>query len=164
MKYSLTLLLSILLSALSAQQYPIQPISFHQVKMEDKFWKPRIETVCSVTVPATYKKNEETLRIKNFDVASGTVPGNVCTRFPFDDSDVYKSIEGAANALRIKRDPALEAQTDALIEKIKAAQEPDGYIYTWRTISEKGPEIGLCRKTFGRGGVSRLAQGAALAK
>ncbi|MFN5238513.1 MAG: glycoside hydrolase family 127 protein [Bacteroidota bacterium] len=146
MKYSLTLLLSILLSALSAQQYPIQPISFHQVKMEDKFWKPRIETVCSVTVPATYKKNEETLRIKNFDVASGTVPGNVCTRFPFDDSDVYKSIEGAANALRIKRDPALEAQTDALIEKIKAAQEPDGYIYTWRTISERVRKSGSAEK------------------
>jgi len=147
MKYSLTLLLFSSLTALCAQQYPIQPISFNQVKMEDKFWKPRIETVCSVTVPATYQKNEETLRIKNFDVASGTVPGNVCTRFPFDDSDVYKSIEGAANALRIKRDPALEAQTDALIEKIKAAQEPDGYIYTWRTISERVRKSGSAEPT-----------------
>ncbi|MFM8486564.1 MAG: beta-L-arabinofuranosidase domain-containing protein, partial [Bacteroidota bacterium] len=111
MKYSLTLLLFSSFTTLIAQQYPIQPIPFHQVQMEDKFWKPRIETVCSVTVPATYKKNEETLRIKNFEVASGAVPGNVCTRFPFDDSDVYKSIEGAANALRIKRDATLEAQT-----------------------------------------------------
>lgn len=123
--------------ALAQTDYPIQPVPFYKVKMEDKFWQPRIETVRKVTVPATFRKNEETLRVKNFEVAAGAVPGNVCTRFPFDDSDVYKSIEGAANVLRTQRDPKLEAEIDALVEKIRAAQEPDGYLYTWRTIAER---------------------------
>lgn len=122
---------------LAAQDYPIQPIPFHQVRLEDHFWAPRVETVRKATVPATFQKNETTFRVKNFEVAAGKVEGSVCTRFPFDDSDVYKSIEGAANALRTHPDPKLEAETDALIEKIRAAQEPDGYLYTWRTIRER---------------------------
>lgn len=129
--------LLLLTSPALAQQYPIQPIPFHQVQMEDKFWAPRMETVRKVTIPATFQKNEETFRVKNFEVAAGQVPGNVCTRFPFDDSDVYKSIEGAAYALRTKRDPKLEAEVEVLIGKIKAAQEPDGYLYTWRSIAER---------------------------
>jgi len=132
--------LFILLSACSLQaqnDYPIQLIPFHQVQLEDKFWAPRIETVRKATVPTTFRKNEETFRIKNFEVAAGKIPGSVCTRFPFDDSDVYKSIEGAANALRTHPDPTLEAEVDVLIEKIRAAQEPDGYLYTWRTIVER---------------------------
>lgn len=131
------LLLILARPALAQTDYPIQPVPFYKVKMEDKFWQPRIETVRKVTVPATFRKNEETLRVKNFEVAAGAVPGNVCTRFPFDDSDVYKSIEGAANVLRTQRDPKLELEIDALVEKIRAAQEPDGYLYTWRTIAER---------------------------
>lgn len=125
-----------------AQHYPIQPIPFHQVQLEDKFWAPRLETVRKVTIPATFHKNEETGRIKNFEVAAGQVAGNVCTRFPFDDSDVYKSIEGAALSLHTKRDPKLEAEVETLIAKIKAAQEPDGYIYSWRTIAERQKKSG----------------------
>ncbi|MFN4254782.1 MAG: glycoside hydrolase family 127 protein [Saprospiraceae bacterium] len=131
------LLLILARPALAQTDYPIQPVPFYKVKMEDKFWQPRIETVRKVTVPATFRKNEETLRVKNFEVAAGAVPGNVCTRFPFDDSDVYKSIEGAANVLRTQRDPKLESEIDALVEKIRAAQEPDGYLYTWRSIAER---------------------------
>ncbi len=123
--------------ALAQNGYPIQPIPFYEVKLEDNFWKPRIETVRTATVPATFQKNEETFRVKNFEVAAGKMAGSVCTRFPFDDSDVYKSIEGAANSLRIKPDPKLEAEVDILIEKIHAAQEPDGYLYTWRSIVER---------------------------
>ena len=135
-------LFCLLTASLAAQDYPIQPIPFHKVTLVDKFWSPRIETVRNVTVPATFRKNEETFRVKNFEVAAGKTPGNVCTRFPFDDSDVYKSIEGAANALKTRRDPALEARIDALVETIRAAQEPDGYLYTWRSIAERVKKAG----------------------
>ncbi len=128
--------LSIYQSA-TAQQYAVEPVPFHQVKLTDQFWAPRIETVRTSTIPATFKKNVETFRIKNFEVAAGTTEGHVCTVYPFDDSDVYKVIEGAAYALHTRRDPKLEAEVDALVEKIKAAQEPDGYLYTSRTIAEK---------------------------
>jgi DUF1680 family protein len=133
-------------SRLVAQHYPIEPIPFYQVTLADKFWAPRMETVRTSTVPATFRKNEETFRVKNFEVAAGTASGGVCTRFPFDDSDVYKSIEGAANALRTRKDPKLEAEVDALIEKIRAAQEPDGYLYTWSTITERQKKAGNADK------------------
>ena len=140
--YLVPILLLLACQAPAQTDYPIRPVPFYQVKMEDRFWQPRIETVRSVTVPATFNKNEETFRVKNFEVAAGAASGHVCTRFPFDDSDVYKSIEGAANALRTRRDPALEVQIDALVEKIGAAQEPDGYLYTWRSIRERVEKTG----------------------
>lgn len=136
---------------LSAQEYPIQPVPFYEVRMEDNFWKPRIETVIKTTIPANFRKNEETFRVKNFEVAAGTTTGNVCTRFPFDDSDVYKSIEAAAYALRTKSDKNLEAQVDALVEKIRAAQEADGYLYTWRTIAERNTKSGALEKPLVNG-------------
>lgn len=125
-----------------AQQYPIEPVPFHRVQLDDKFWAPRIETVRKVTIPATFSKNRETGRVKNFEIAAGLAEGHVCTRFPFDDSDLYKSIEGAALSLRTHPDPQLEARVDSLIALIRAAQEPDGYLYTWRTIAERNKKTG----------------------
>jgi len=142
MKKRCLLPLLLLASPALAQHYPIQPIPFYQVQLADQFWAPRIETVRRVTIPATFHKNEATGRIKNFEVAAGQVPGNVCTRFPFDDSDVYKSIEGAALSLHTRRDPQLEGQVEELIGKIKAAQESDGYLYTWRSIAERQKKEG----------------------
>jgi DUF1680 family protein len=60
--------------------------------------------------------------------------GEFCSTYPFDDSDVYKIIEGASYSLQTFPDPELEAELDTLIEKIGAAQEDDGYLYTYRTI------------------------------
>lgn len=139
MKMSIFCLFTSLLycSLAPAQNYPITPIPFQQVQLEDKFWSPRLETVRKVTIPVTFQKNGETGRVKNFEVAAGQKTGHVCTRFPFDDSDLYKSIEGAAFSLQTHPDKKLEAEVDSLITLIRAAQEPDGYIYTWRTITER---------------------------
>ena len=121
----------------SQNDYVIKPVPFYKVELKDKFWKPRVETVRTVTIPHTFQKNKETKRIKNFQVAAGTEQGNVCTVFPFDDSDVFKAVEGAAYSLMTRRNPELEKEIDELADIFKAAQEPDGYLYTWRTISEK---------------------------
>ena len=59
--------------------------------------------------------------------------------YPFDDTDLYKVIEGAAYVLNVQPDPKLDAYVDGMIAKIAAAQEPDGYIYTTRTIDPKNP-------------------------
>jgi DUF1680 family protein len=130
-------LLMIATALMAQQQYPIQAIPFQRVQLLDKFWAPRVETVRKVTIPHTFRKNLETGRVKNFTVAASSTPGSVCSVFPFDDSDLYKIIEGAAFAVQTKRDPKLEASVDSLVAIIKAAQEPDGYLYTWRTIVER---------------------------
>ena len=117
-------------------QYQFTPIPFTAVQIDDPFWSPRIETNRTVTVPYDFQKCEETDRISNFDKASGRLQGDHVGIF-FNDSDVYKVIEGAAYALNLHPDPTLEQYVDEVIDKIAAAQEPDGYLYTARTIAER---------------------------
>ena len=114
--------------------YPIQPVSFNRVHLNDAFWAPRIELNQELTIPYAFDQSEQTGRIKNFDVAAGKVEGGFCSIYPFDDSDVFKIIEGASYSLQNKPDPELDAYVDDLISRIGAAQEPDGYLYTNRTI------------------------------
>ena len=115
------------------REYPIQPVPFTQVSIQDEFWKARIETVINVTIPYDFEKCEETGRIDNFSKAAGLMDGAHEGIF-YNDSDVFKVVEGAAYALQIAPNPDLEAYVDGLIDKFAAAQEADGYLYTARTI------------------------------
>ncbi len=125
--------------------YPYQPIPFTRVRIQDDFWSSRIATSCQVTIPYDFEKCETTGRIDNFLKASGVMEG-AYQGLHFNDSDVFKVIEGAAYALVIQPDRPLEAYLDDLIEKIAATQEDDGYLYTPRTIDPQhapdasGPE------------------------
>ncbi|MCW3107401.1 MAG: glycoside hydrolase family protein, partial [Segetibacter sp.] len=118
-------------TALLAQKkdYPIHGINFTQVKLTDNFWLPRIKTNQLVTIPASFERCESTGRVKNFEMAA-LRKGKFGTTFPFDDTDIYKTIEGASYSLSLFPDPKLEAYVDTLITKIGKAQEPDGYLYT----------------------------------
>lgn len=117
-----------------AGDYPIRPVPFTQVRFEDQFWAPRLETVKNVTIPYTLQQCEETGRIKNFSIAAGFTEGDFCGKYPFDDSDVYKILEGVAYSLQVHPDPHLESYADSIIYKIAAAQEEDGYLYSFRSI------------------------------
>jgi DUF1680 family protein len=119
--------------------YPIKPVEFTQVHFNDQFWEPRLNKNIEVTIPASLKKCEETGRIENFQVAGKLKKGVFRGVFPFDDSDVYKIIEGASYALTIKPDIRLSTYLDTIIMYIAAAQEPDGYLHTWRTIDPFKP-------------------------
>jgi hypothetical protein len=115
------------------KDYAIKEVNFTQVKLSDQFWLPRIETNRTVTIPASFERCENTGRVKNFMMAAQK-QGKFCTRFPFDDTDIYKTIEGASFSLAVHPDAKLDAYVDSLIAIIKSAQEPDGYLYTARTI------------------------------
>ncbi|OHB78529.1 MAG: six-hairpin glycosidase, partial [Planctomycetes bacterium RBG_16_55_9] len=108
-------------------------VPFTEVSFADEFWTPRLETNRKVTLPYDFKKCEETGRIDNFAKAGGLMEGKF-QGIRFDDSDVFKVIEGAAYSLRLHPDPELDKYLDNLITKIAAAQEDDGYLYTCRTI------------------------------
>lgn len=120
------------------KDYPITSVPFTKVKLEDKFWLPRIRINHEVTIPASFERCENTGRIKNFEMAA-TKTGAFCTIFPFDDTDIYKTIEGASFSMSLYPDPKLDAYIDGLIKKVAAAQEPDGYLYTARTIDPAHP-------------------------
>lgn len=114
--------------------YPRSAVSFTDVRLADEFWAPRLETHRTVTIPFAFKQCESTGRIANFEMAAGLKKGSFATKYPFDDSDVFKVIEGASYSLMVHPDPDLEKYLDGLIAKISAAQEEDGYLYTARTI------------------------------
>ena len=122
--------------AAEISNYPFKPVPFTAVRVEDAFWTPRMETNRITTVWYDFKKCEETGRLDNFAKAGKLMKGEFLG-IPYDDSDVFKVIEGAAYTLALKPDPRLEKYLDDLIEKIAAAQEPDGYLYTARTIDPK---------------------------
>jgi hypothetical protein len=115
-------------------QYRLTPIPFTAVTIEDTFWQPRIETNRAVTIPYNFQKCEETGRIDNFAKAAGLMAGPHEGRF-YNDSDVFKVVEGAAYSLSLYPDAELDRYLDALIAKIAGAQEADGYLYTARTIN-----------------------------
>ena len=108
-------------------------VPFTEVTFDDEFWTPRMRTNREVTIPYDFKKCEETGRIDNFAKAGGLIEGKF-KGIRFDDSDVFKVIEGAAYALSLHPDTELDTYLDGLIARIAAAQENDGYLYTCRTI------------------------------
>ena len=79
----------------STVEYRIKQVNFSSVTLKDNFWKNRLDTNRTVTIPYGFKMCESTGRIDNFKIAGGLKGGKFCTKFPFDDSDVYKIIEGA---------------------------------------------------------------------
>jgi DUF1680 family protein len=115
----------------------LQAVPFTDVHVQDEFWKPRLETNRTVTLPHCLKECEDTGRINNFRIAAGHRKGEFAGRF-YNDSDVYKVIEGAAYCLAQQQDPKLEATIDAIIDEIAAAQQPDGYLNSYYTVAEPG--------------------------
>ena len=126
------------------KDYPFTPVPFTQVHLNDAFWAPRIETNRTVTIPFAFEQCEKNGRMANFEHAAAVLKGEApaafkASEFPFDDTDPYKVIEGASYALAVKPDPKLDAYVDKLIGQIAAAQEPDGYLYTSRTMNPTHP-------------------------
>lgn len=137
----LTVVLSLFSVAVYAQKkdYPIQPVAFTHVHVNDGFWAPKMEVNAKVTIPYTLQQCRLDGRVDNFLRASKTIPGDKLSAFPFDDTDIYKVIEGASYAMQMKADPAMDKYVDTLISIIGAAQEKDGYLYTFRTVNAAKP-------------------------
>ncbi|HVO96772.1 MAG TPA: beta-L-arabinofuranosidase domain-containing protein [Bryobacteraceae bacterium] len=126
--------------------YPVKPVPFTAVHFHDDFWAPRIEINRTATIPSAFVQLERAGDFDNFDRAAAVLRGDKSVdkripKNPYDDSDVFKVIEGASYALLSHPDPQLDAFLDRLIARIAAAQEPDGYLYTARTIDPLHPHV-----------------------
>jgi len=119
--------------------YPITPVDIRNVKVTDAFWLPIIERVQEKTIEYAIDKCAEEGRMDNFLIAGGKMEGTVKGAMPFDDTDLYKIIEGASNSLISAPNAELENLLDSLIGIIAAGQEEDGYLTTWRTIDPAKP-------------------------
>ncbi|MGN0853269.1 MAG: beta-L-arabinofuranosidase domain-containing protein [Kiritimatiellia bacterium] len=156
MKGKRALGLALLAGVCWAGDYPFRPAEMTNVVVTAGFWLPRFETNRLVTVWTDFRRSEETGRIANF-IAAGARDWGAFKGIPFDDSDVFKIIEGAAYTLSTHPDPKLEAYLDDLIAHIARAQEPDGYLYTARTLGfTAGRKDG--RTDFGMMGPTRWSR------
>lgn len=117
--------------------YPFRPVPAHQVRINDAFWGPRLEVNRTATIPVSFQMCEETGRIENFKVAAGMSTNNWAGKFGFDDSDVYKVMEGAAYSLMTHPDEKLATYLNGLIDVMATAQEEDGYLYTAQTARNR---------------------------
>ena len=133
----------------AASDYPVKPVPFTEVRLTGGVLHSRQATNAAVTMPFALGQCESSKRLVNFDLAAETMRRRAAgeksfqhkppTQFPFDDSDVYKAIEGAAFCLSVQPNPAVTAQLEGMIRRVAAAQEPDGYLYTWRTMHPDSP-------------------------
>jgi hypothetical protein len=112
----------------------LEPVNFSQVNITDAFWKPTMEKVATTTLQACiYQTEVKTPRIRNFEKVARNKNEKHEGIF-YDDSDVYKALEAIAYSLKTHPDAAIEAKADEWIDKIAAAQLPDGYIGTYYTL------------------------------
>lgn len=119
--------------------YPITPVPFTSVKVTDNFWGQRLKASREVTIPLAFSKCEETGRYENFVKAAHPSSSYKVEGYSFDDTDVYKTIEGASYSLQTYPDKRLVQYIDSVLTLVEAAQEPDGYLYTARTMNPEHP-------------------------
>ncbi len=128
-------------SALYGQSMPharLRAVPLEQVKIDDTFWGPKLDINRMVTLPHSLKE-VQTTSTDNFAKAAGRMEGKF-NGLPWNDSDIYKVIEGAAYILAVHPDKQMEARLDEIIEIIAAAQQPDGYLDTFYQLTKKPEE------------------------
>lgn len=135
MKKSILLLATLLLLCVGCGRKGITPVPFTDVHIEDTFWRQRLDTLRNKTIRYAFKRSDEAGYVRNFAIAAGLMEGRFQSGQPFDDADLFKVIEGAAYLLQVERDEQLEHYVDSIIDIVVAAQEPDGYLFTNRTIN-----------------------------
>ena len=119
--------------------YPFAPVPFTAVKVTDSFWGQRLKASREVTIPLAFSKCEETGRYLNFVRAAHPSDTIKVGGFSFDDTDVYKTIEGASYSMQMYPNKKLAKYIDSILVLVATAQEPDGYLYTARTQNPKHP-------------------------
>jgi uncharacterized protein len=118
----------------AARNTVVRPIDFAEVDIEDAFWRPKMVKVATVTLHACiYQTEQKSARIRNFEKAARRA-GEPHEGIYYDDSDVYKALEAMAYSLKNHPDSTLEAKADEWIDKVAAAQLPDGYLNTYYTL------------------------------
>jgi hypothetical protein len=152
-------------SVMQGRDYPIHPVPFRHVRITGGFWAPILRTNRRETLPFIFQKCEEYGRVSNFELASRLKSGEHRGFYPFDDTDLYKVLEGASYSIAIHPDPQMESYLDHLIAIIAAAQEKDGYLFTpltnncerlrhrigrarWEKLAEGSHELYCCGHLF----------------
>ncbi|MDH7568643.1 MAG: glycoside hydrolase family 127 protein [Armatimonadota bacterium] len=112
----------------------LTPLPFTQVRIDDRFWSPRLRVNREKTLAHQYQQCKETGRIDAFRL--DWRPGREPVPHIFWDSDVAKWVEAASYTLALHPDPHLENLLDEVVALIASAQQPDGYLNVHFTVVE----------------------------
>lgn len=122
--------------------YPIQGVPFSDVTFADSFWSPRILQNQQTTIPIALEQCYSTGRVANFHKAAALLKGENIgyfgTDYTFDDTDIYKILEGMSYSYKMYPSQELLDSMNSLIGIVAAAQEEDGYLFTARTAAQPG--------------------------
>ncbi|MDY0083827.1 MAG: glycoside hydrolase family 127 protein [Ignavibacteriaceae bacterium] len=122
-------------SMVVAQLYQVYPIPFDKVQIDDEFWSHRLKSHSINTLQTCiHQTRDSTERINNFKKAAGLMEGQHKGIY-FDDSDVYKAMEGIAYSLVNNPNSEYEKLLDDWIGYISKAQQTDGYLNTFYTLN-----------------------------
>ena len=120
---------------MTGQSY--SPIPFADVAMTGPFWRERLDTALTRTIPSQHVKLKEAGILDSLKLPKPVPPLTIpCNKHNFTtqifwDSDVGKWIEAASYALSHRRDADVEAKIDAIVDDLARAQSPDGYLNCW---------------------------------
>jgi uncharacterized protein len=135
MKYSAILIMLLFSYKGTSQQTVIKPVKYSDVKITDKFWRPKMQIVATNTLNTCILQTEvKTPRIRNFEKVARK-QGEKHEGMYYDDSDVYKALEAMAYSLKNNPNPIIEKKADEWIDKIASAQESDGYLNTYYSLN-----------------------------
>ncbi len=113
----------------------VRPVPPGRVEVADGFWAERMRSMRGHGLARQFEQCEVTGRLRNFERAAGRLEGKFEGRY-YNDSDVYKWLEAASYALGRAPSAELQGCMDRVIDLIRAAQRPDGYINTYFSGSQ----------------------------
>ncbi len=104
---------------------------FSNVLLFDAFWNAKLDLLANVGIEIQRQRLEETHSIDNFRLLGESNPQLFRVGFFYSDSDVYKWVEGACRILQLRPNAELTREVDEIVTAIQAAQQEDGYLYTY---------------------------------
>ncbi|MBF4462908.1 glycoside hydrolase family 127 protein [Rathayibacter sp. VKM Ac-2878] len=113
----------------------LRPLRQDEIHLTGGFWKHYQDLGAEAVIGHCLAWIERVGWAGNFDrAADGSLSsiegGDHHAGIEFVDSEVYKLLEGMAWELGRSGDAALASQYEALVQRVAAAQEPDGYLHT----------------------------------
>ena len=136
-----------------------QAIPLKAVRIDDRFWKPRIERNRQISLPYQYQQLKESGVLDNFLRVAGKTGGNYAGPC-WMDSDAYKWLEAVCYSLSTHPDPELEAKVDEVIAVISEAQDENGYLNTyfqWVEPGRKWTNLGMGHELYCAGHLIQAA-------
>lgn len=125
----------------------LRPLGLNDVQITGGFWAQRQRVNAAATLTHIGDRLESEGWLPNFDLAAaGRLPEGRRGR-EFADSEVYKYLEALAWEVGRSGDRALDARLRAVVARVAAAQESDGYVNT--AFGRPGQEPRWAHLTWG---------------